>query len=62
MNLFGVDLTIEGTRITLVNICGSNSHKPGFYENIRNIFLELCNEYFILCGYFNLVLNQDIDN
>ena len=32
-----------------------------FFENIRNIFLELDNEYYILCGDFNLVLDQDLD-
>lgn len=60
-NFLAVDLTIEETRVTLVNIYGPNSDQPGFYENIRNIFLELDNEYFILCGDFNLVLNPDID-
>lgn len=60
-NLLAVDLTIEETRVTLVNIYGPNSDQPGFYENIRNMFLELDNEYFILCGDFNLVLNPDID-
>lgn len=60
-NLLAVDLTVEETRVTLVNIYGPNSDQPGFYENIRNMFLELDNEYFILCGDFNLVLNPDID-
>lgn len=52
---------IEETRVTLVNIFGPNSDQPGFYEKIRNMFLELDSEYFILCGEFNLVLNPDID-
>lgn len=60
-NLLAVDLTIEETRVTLVNIYGPNSDQPGFYENIRNIFLELDSEYFMLFGDFNLVLNPDID-
>ena len=60
-NFLAIDLTIEEYRVTLVNIYGPNSDQPSFFENIRNIFLELDNEYYILCGDFNLVLNQDLD-
>ena len=31
------------------------------FFNIRNIFLELDNEYYVLCGDFNLVFYQDLD-
>ena len=32
------------------------------FENIKKIFLELDNEYYILCGDLNLVINEDLDN
>lgn len=34
---------------------------PSFYENIRDILLEFDNDYFILCGDFNLTLNPSLD-
>lgn len=34
---------------------------PCFYEKVRDIFLNLDNDYFILCGDFNLVLNPLLD-
>lgn len=34
---------------------------PSFYENVRDIFLEFDNDYFILCGDFNLTLNPSLD-
>lgn len=60
-NFFVVDFIIEEIRVIFVNIYGLNFDQLGFYENIRNIFLELDNEYFILCGDFNFVFNLDID-
>ena len=52
-----LDLFIEDNRVTLINIYGPNIVSPQFCENVKNVFLELDNEYFILCGDFNLALN-----
>ena len=59
-NLLALDLTIEEHKVTLINIYGPNTDSPQFYENVTNIFLEFDNEYFILCGDFNLTLNPSI--
>lgn len=63
-NLLALDLSIEDNRVTLINIYGPNSDNPQFNESIRYIFLEFDNEYYILCGDFNLALNplQDTHN
>ena len=60
-NLLALDITIEDNRVTIVNIYGPNIDSPEFYEYVREVFLELDNEYYILLGDFNLVLNPDID-
>ena len=60
-NLLALDLTIEEHKVTLINIYGPNTDSPQFYENVRNTFLEFDNEYFILCGDFNLTLNPSLD-
>ena len=56
-----MDLIIEENKVTLINIYGPNIDTPSFYENIRDIFLEFDNDYFILCGDFNLTLNPSLD-
>ena len=60
-NLIALDITMEDHKVTLINIYGPNFDKPIFYEEVREIFLHFDNEYFILCGDFNLVLNPSLD-
>lgn len=60
-NLLALDLSIDNNRITLVNIYGPNSDCPDFYDKVRECFLELDNDFFILCGDFNIALNQTLD-
>lgn len=45
-NLIAFDLTIEGNMVTLINIYGPNTDSPEFYEYVREIFLELDNDFF----------------
>lgn len=59
-NLIALDLTIEGNMVTLINIYGPNTDSPEFYEYVRENFLELDNDFFILVGDFNLALNPVI--
>ena len=61
-NLLALDLSIEYNRVALINIYGPNIDSPQFYEHVRDVFLEFDNEYFILCGDFNLTLNPCQDN
>lgn len=44
-NLIALDLTIEGNMVTLINIYGPNTDSPEFYEHVREIFLELDNDF-----------------
>lgn len=51
--LLAIDNTIEDNHVTLINIYGPNADNRGFYEKvIRDTFLNLDNDYFILCGDF----------
>ena len=61
-NLIAIDMNIEGNNITLINIYGPNSDNPDFYEKVKEHFLHFDNEYFILCGDLNLVLNSSLDS
>ena len=60
-NMLAFDITIEDHKVTLINIYGPDSDKPGFYEAVRDIFLDFDNEYFVLCADYNLVLNLSLD-
>ena len=60
-NFIILDMTIEGKKITLVCLYGSNEDNPHFYENIIRKVVEFDNEEVIMCGDWNLVLNADKD-
>ena len=54
-------MSIQDNRITLIYIYDPNIDSPHFYENVRDVYLEFDNDYFILCGDFNLALNPSQD-
>lgn len=54
-NLLALDFSVEDNRVTLINIYGPNS--DNFDENIRDVFLEFDNEYYILFGDLNVAIN-----
>ena len=60
-NYIILEVTIQGKKIILVNIYGPNDDKPQFYKEIKQKILTLENEQVILCGDWNLVLDQDMD-
>ena len=57
-------MTIEENKVTLKNIHSPNNDNPDFYDSVREFLLDFDNEYFFLCGDFNLALNplQDTIN
>ncbi len=46
-NVLGIDIEIEGKRLTLINIYGPNEDSPLFYESISKLITE----------YGNIILN-----
>lgn len=59
--MLALDLVIEENKITLSNVYGPNTDTPGFYEKVRETFLEFDNDYFVLCGDLNIALNASMD-
>lgn len=60
-NFLGVDITIEGKNITLVNLYGPNNDSPSFYNKVNEIMESFNYRQVILTGEFNLVQNQTLD-
>ncbi|MCG7879939.1 MAG: endonuclease/exonuclease/phosphatase family protein [Candidatus Thiodiazotropha endolucinida] len=55
-----LDITIEGKRLTLINIYGPNRDSPEFYNEIF-IYLKNNSNPVIMAGDFNLVLDPGLD-
>ena len=60
-NYIILDITIEGEKITLINLYGPNEDNPIFYENIFKCIQDFDNDKYIVCGDFNLTLDQQLD-
>jgi exonuclease III len=56
-----LDTIICGKKLTLASIYGPNDDNPTFFENIFNKIKNIDNEYAIICGDWNLVLNPHLD-
>ncbi|ESO91516.1 hypothetical protein LOTGIDRAFT_76338, partial [Lottia gigantea] len=56
-NIIIVDLLVEETTFSIINIYGPNNDNPTFFENIFKNINEFKTEKFIICGDFNLTLN-----
>lgn len=60
-NMLALKLTINDKPLTLINIYGPNEDNPKFYDKIHNILDTSEDQTYIICGDFNLVLNQELD-
>ena len=56
-----LEITIQGKKITLVNIYGPNEDRPQFYSNIKQNIEEFGNDRAIICGDWNLIIDPDLD-
>ena len=61
-NLITIDLNLENISIRLINIYAPNVDSPSFFENVRKLVDENEQDYILVSGDFNLVLNPDLDS
>jgi exonuclease III len=57
----GIDIEIEGEKITLINIFGPNNDTPLFYNKDSETIDYFNNQSIILTGDYNLAQNQWLD-
>ena len=60
-NFVILNVTLENTQVTLVNIYGPNRDNPDFYKTVLQKAKNLGNESYIICGDFNFILDPTID-
>ena len=60
-NYIILNMTIQGKKVTLVNIYGPNEDNPQFYHNLKEKYSEFDNEMLIICGDWNFVQNPEVD-
>ena len=60
-NYIILNMTIQGKKVTLVNIYGPNEDNPQFYRNLKEKYSEFDNELLIICGDWNFIQNPEID-
>ena len=56
-NLIYLDIETQGAKIKLLNVYAPNIDNPTFFRKVEDLLLESNNDYNILCGDFNLVLD-----
>ena len=54
-NYIILNMTIQGKKVTLVNIYGPNEDNPQFYRNLKEKYSEFDNEILIICGDWNWI-------
>ena len=61
-NLLVLDLILSNFTLRIINLYAPNTDNPGFFCKVRN-FVETSNQqYNIVCGDFNLVLDKEMDS
>ena len=60
-NYIILNMTLQGKKVTLVNIYGPSEDNPQFYRNLKEKYSEFDNELLIICGNWNFVQNPEMD-
>ena len=61
-NMVVVDMVLSNLKIKLINIYGPNQDTPSFYTKLSNYIHENAQDYLIICGDYNLVINPQLDS
>ena len=61
-NLLSVDLLVSNIKFRLIVIYAPNTDNPNFFEIINDELKNSEQDYNIICGDFNLVLNPELDS
>ena len=61
-NLLIFDLEIASISVRLINIYAQNLDTPDFFQNLAEIIEQNKQDYLVICGDFNLVMNSNLDS
>ena len=60
-NYLNLVLKLSSITINLITLYGPNNDSPAFFREIKELLNNESADYNILCGDFNIAINQDID-
>ena len=60
-NFINIILKLSTLTLNLTTIYGPNNDIPTFFDNVENLLQNDSADYNLICGDFNLVLNQGLD-
>ena len=60
-NYLNLVLKINSLIINLITLYGPNNDSPSFFREIKTLLDKTSSDYIILCGDFNVALNQESD-
>ena len=61
-NYLEIDLNLKVFTIKLITIYGPNLDNPKFYEEIGSKLDSCTQDYILMCGDFNIVMDKDLDS
>ena len=61
-NILILDLNIASISVRLINIYAPNLDTPDFFQNLSEIIEQNKQDYLVICGDFNLVMNPNLDS
>ena len=61
-NLLILDLNIASISVRLINIYAPNLDTPDFFQNLAEFIDQNKQDYLVICGDFNLVMNPNLDS
>ena len=60
-NLISLDINISNIKLKLINVYGPNIDSPSFYKKINDIIESNDQDYIVICGDLNLVMDPNLD-
>ena len=60
-NLITLDINISNIKLKLINVYGPNTDSPAFYNKINDIIESSEQDYTVICGDLNLVMDPILD-
>ena len=59
-NLITLDINIGNIKLKYINVYGPNTDSPAFYNKINDIIKSSNQDYIVICGDLNLLMDPEV--